>query len=267
MTPMYGQLLHATGPLPTFEVASIKPGDPNAPWENTSGFSERLDSYTVRGVTIRHLISYAYGIEFAPEISGGPSWIGTDRFDIQAKPSEAEAGALNKLALVDRDEQMRLMVQSLLAERFKLKVSFEKRELPIYELVVAKGGLKCTMSTDAPSNTFAPGRLPGPPPPPAPPPPGGLAPGEVRFTPKGWDFADIVTFLSSQQEVGGRMVVDKTGLKGSYDCKASWSREDGDFPGPSFFTAIQEQMGLKLEATKGPAEVLVVDHVDRPSEN
>lgn len=268
MIPMYGQMLHATGPRPSFDVASIRPARSDAQWENIYGFSERPDSYMVRGVTIRNVIFYAYGIGFAPEFSGGPKWVGTDRFDIEAKPDAAETAALNKLSFADKDEQKRLMVQSLLAERFKLKVSFVKRELPVYALVVAKGGLKCTESKDASRLTTAPRRrFPVPPPPPPPPPPGGLAPGEIRLTPRGWLFSELVAYLTSQQEVSGRMVVDKTGLEGVYDCNLSWAREGSDVSGPSFFTAIQEQMGLKLEPTKAPSEVLVVDHIDPPSEN
>jgi bla regulator protein BlaR1 len=274
MIPMYGQILHATGPRPSFEVASIRPVRPDEQGGNIYGYSGRPDSYSVRGVTIRNLIFYAYGIGFAPEFSGGPKWIGTDKFDIEAKPDDAETAALNKLSRSDRDEQMRLMVQSLLAERFKLKVSFQKRKLPVYALVVAKGGLKCMKSTDASPLATAPrSRFASPPPPPPPPLPGST-PEEARsrdqsphFTPKGWPFSLLVAFLSNQQEVGGRMVVDKTGLEGTYDCDVSWAREGTDVPGPSFFTAIQEQMGLKLEATKGPVEVLVVDHIDPPSEN
>lgn len=264
MIPLHGQLLHATGPRPSFEVASIRPSKPNAQWENPDVLNEHL-SYREREVTIRALISYAYGIGFAPEFSGGPTWVKTDKFDIEAKPDEAETAALKKLSFRDRDEQMRLMVQSLLAERFNLKVSFEKRELPVYALVVAKGGLKCMKSTDTSHLTTATRFEPPPPPPP---PPGGVAPGEVRVnTEGGWPLSLLVALLNEQPELGGRMVVDKTGLEGPYDCKASWASEGTDFPGPSLFTAIQEQMGLKLELTKGPAEVLVVDHIDRPSEN
>lgn len=269
MIPIYGQLLHATGPLPSFEVASIKPGRSGAQSKNPFAFSERPGgNYLVRGVTIRSLISYAYGIGFAPELSGGPKWIGTDTFDIEAKPDEVEAATLNKLSRNDKEEQMRLMVQSLLTERFNLKVSFEKRDVPMYTLVVAKGGLKCTKSIDqalpAPGQRFP---VMSPPPPPPPAPASGIVSGENRFTPKRWPLSLIVAHLSTQQEVGGRMVVDKTGLEGDYDCYLSWAREGSDFPGPSFFTAIQEQMGLKLKATKGPVEVLVVDHIDHPSAN
>jgi uncharacterized protein (TIGR03435 family) len=82
-----------------------------------------------------------------------------------------------------------------------------------------------------------------------------------------WPFWLVVTVIGHEPELEGRPVVDKTGLEGSYDCEATWSREGSDGPGPSFFTAIQEQMGLKLESSKGPVEVVVIDHIERPSEN
>ena len=175
---------------------------------------------------------------------------------------------------------MRLMVQSLLADRFGLKVSFETRELPVYELVVARGGLKCAKDSSPPAIAdpsrprFAWAALPPPPPPPPPayvPPPAEEArsPAQqpLHLRTRGWPFWLVVTMLSHQPELGGRTVVDETGLDGSYDCEASWSREGSDGPGPSFFTAIQEQMGLKLEPRKGDVETVVVDRVERPSEN
>jgi uncharacterized protein (TIGR03435 family) len=82
-----------------------------------------------------------------------------------------------------------------------------------------------------------------------------------------WPFWLVVTALSHEPELGGRPVIDNTGLEGSYDCEASWSREGSEGQGPSFFTAIQEQMGLKLEPAKGPVEVLLIDHIQPPSEN
>jgi uncharacterized protein (TIGR03435 family) len=89
----------------------------------------------------------------------------------------------------------------------------------------------------------------------------------LHFRTKGWPFWLVVTMLSHQPELGGRPVEDRTGLEGSYDCQASWSRDGTDGPGPSFFTAIQDQMGLKLEPEKGEVETVVVDHADRPLEN
>jgi len=233
----------------------------------------------VKAATLNELITYAYGIVFDRQLSGSSGWMGTEKFTIEAKPDDVEAAALNRLSHNDRDEQMRLMVQSLLAERFGLSVSFETKELPVYALVVAKGGLKCARDSSPPaiSDSSRPRFAWSAAPPPPPPPPGyvpptpdearSLAQQPLHFRTRGWPFWLVVTMLSHQPELGGRPVVDKTGLDGSYDCEASWSRDGADGPGQSFFTAIQEQMGLKLEPEKGNVETVVVDHADRPSEN
>lgn len=273
--PARAQVLHASGPRPSFEVASIRPSPP----DEQPGRMVGPDRFVARVTTVKEMLMYAYGLGFDGELSGGPHWIATDTFTIEATPGRAQADELSKMSRDDRDEQMRLMMQSLLEERFGLKVSFEKKDLPVYELVVAKGGLKCPKDDSSPpaiANTARPrfGWSAAPAPPPPPPgwhPP--IAPEEIHaravaplhFRTKGWPFWLVVTMLSHQPELGGRMVIDKTGLDGSYDCQATWAREGGD--GPSFFTAIQDQMGLKLEPEKAPVEVLVVDHVERPSEN
>ena len=273
--PVSGQVLHASGARPSFAVASVRPSGPG---NDMSIHNVRADSFVARGMTVREIVLFAYGIAFDREVSGGPAWMGSDRFDIAAKPDEAEIAALDKLSSDDRDEQMRLRVQSLLADRFQLKVSFVKKELPVYDLVVAKGGLKCAKIESV--NPFA--KMPTPRfgwnamPPPPPPPPGYTppAPDEARalaqtmhMRTQYWPFWLAVTALEHQPELEGRTVVDKTGLEGSYDCEATWSRAGSEGPGPSFFTAIQEQMGLKLELSKGMVETVVIEHVERPSAN
>ncbi len=269
------QVLHVSGPLPSFEVVSIRPSSPG----EGSPRTVRPDRFEVKATTVNEMITYAYGVVFDRELSGSSGWMGTEKFTIEAKPDDVEAAALNKLSRDDRDEQMRLMVQSLLAERFGLRVSFETKELPVYALVVTKGGVKCAKDSSPPaiSNPSRPRFAWSAAPPPPPPPPGyvpptpdearSLAQQPLHFRTKGWPFWLVVTMLSHQPELGGRPVVDKTGLDGNYDCEASWSRDGSDGPGQSFFTAIQEQMGLKLEPEKGNVETVVVDHADRPSEN
>jgi uncharacterized protein (TIGR03435 family) len=269
-----GQVLHASGARPSFAVASVRPSEHG---NDLSMHDVRADSFMARGMTLREIVLFAYGIVFDHEISGGPAWMGADRFDVEAKPDEAEIAALGKLSNDDRDEQMRLRVQSLLAERFQLKVSFAKKELPVYDLVVAKGGLKCAKIESvnpfakAPPPRFGGSALPPPPPPPGYTPP---APDEARalmptmhMRTQYWPFWLVVTALGHEPELGGRTVVDKTGLEGTYDCEATWLRAGAEGAGPSFFTAIQEQMGLKLEPSKGMVETVVIDHVERPSAN
>ncbi|HEX9200487.1 MAG TPA: TIGR03435 family protein [Acidobacteriaceae bacterium] len=270
-----GQILHASDPLPSFEVASVRPSSPGE-------MRTRLvqsDRFLAKALSMKDLISYAYGINYDAQLSGGPGWVKLDQFTIDAKPDETEAATLTKASRDDRDEQIRLMVQGLLADRFHLKVHIETRDLPVYALVVAKGGLKC--AKDSSPSVLSDGVRPrygwASAPPPPPPPPGyvpptpeevkSLAQQPLHLRTKGWPFWLLVTMLSHQPELGGRMVVDRTGLDGSYDCEASWSRENSEGNGASLFTAIQEQMGLKLEPEKGPVEVLVIDHIEKPSEN
>jgi uncharacterized protein (TIGR03435 family) len=267
------QLLHASGERPSFAVASVRPSSPDDVPHGGSG----VGRYAESGTTVKELIKYAYGIAYDGELVGGPRWMSTDRFAVEAKADDVEA--LSKMSRGDRDEQMRLMMQSLLAERFGLVVRFEMKELPVYELVVAKGGLKCAVDTTSPpaiADTSRPrfrwSNAPAPPPPP----PGFVppSPDEARkmaqtlhLRTKGWPFWLVVTVLSHQPELDGRTVVDKTGLEGSYDCEMTWSQAGSDGTGPSLFTAVQNDLGLKLEPGKGMVEVLVVDGVERPSGN
>jgi uncharacterized protein (TIGR03435 family) len=266
------QLLHASGERPSFAVASIRPSSPDEVGHGGSGVGRFAES----AKTVKELIMYAYGMGYDGELVGGPRWVSTDKFAVEAKADDVEA--LSKLSRGERDEQMRLMMQSLLAERFKLVVRFETKELPVYELVVAKGGLKCAQDASPPAIAdmsrprFRWSNAPAPPPPP----PGWVAPSaeearkmaqSLHLRTKGWPFWLVVTTLSHQPELDGRTVVDKTGLEGSFDCDMTWSQVGSDGPGPSFFTAVQEQLGLKMEPAKGDVEVLVIDSVERPSGN
>jgi uncharacterized protein (TIGR03435 family) len=272
VVPVWGQLLHASGERPSFAVASIRPSSPDEVGHGGSGVGRFAES----AKTVKELIMYAYGMGYDGELSGGPRWVSTDKFAVEAKADDVEA--LSKLSRGERDEQMRLMMQSLLAERFKLVVRFETKELPVYELVVAKGGLKCAQDASPPAIAdmsrprFRWSNAPAPPPPP----PGWVPPSaeearrmsqSLHMRTKGWPFWLVVTTLSHQPELDGRTVVDKTGLEGSFDCEMTWSQVGSDGPGPSFFTAVQDQLGLKLEPAKGMVEVLVIDSVERPSGN
>jgi uncharacterized protein (TIGR03435 family) len=169
------------------------------------------------------------------------------------------------------------MLQPLLAERFKLKAHTETKQLPVYELIVAKGGPKLKEAT--PGDTYANG-FKGP---------DGVGRGGMmrmgrgQLTGQGVPITTLTNLLSQQLQ---RTVVDKTGLTGKYDLELNWTPEQGegglgpppgaaspqaepapDATGPSIFTALQEQLGLKLQSTKGPVETLVIDHAEMPSEN
>jgi uncharacterized protein (TIGR03435 family) len=253
-----GAAQQAASPL-SYDVASIKPS--KAPEGSTLLF--RPGAFTAKGMTLKSLIKEAYGIE-DDQISGAPKWVGSQTYDIEAKVDGADAATLDKLT----DDQFKLMFQSFLRDRFQLKVHRETKELPVLALVVAKGGPKLQQAK--PGDTYPDG-LKGPDGKPA-----GHAGmmmwGRGRLTGQGIPIGNLVPPLT--QELG-RIVQDKTGLTGKYDIELRWTTDDAapdsrsasDSPGPSIFTAMQEQLGLKLESQKAPVEVLLIDHVEQPPPN
>ena len=212
-----------------FEVASIKP---TATKDGSFTFDFPPGGrFTGRNLTLQNLLRIAYELENY-QISGGPSWINSAGFDIQAKAATGKA-------------EVRQMVQSLLADRFQLAVHRETRQLPIYALVVGKTGpkLQPAASSAVPARSQKMGRLITP---------------KMSMT----ELANILTFDLK------RPVKDETGLKGDFAFTLEWAPGLGESDdGPSLFAAVQEQLGLKLLSTKGPIEVLVIDHVEKPSEN
>jgi uncharacterized protein (TIGR03435 family) len=254
--------------LPAFDVVSIK--------QNKSGsgmvrIMTKSDGYSATNVSLKMLLQGAYGIR-EDLMSGLPSWTESTRYDIDAKVAGSDVDALKKLS----PEQRRSMLKPVLVDRFKLNVHTETKQLPVYELVVVKGGSKLKEAT--PGDTYANG-IKGP---------DGTAHagmmrmGRGQLTGQGLPIASLVSMLSQQLQ---RTVVDKTSLTGKYDFELQWTEEssdpmfkgpDGspqktepapDASGPSIFTALQEQLGLKLQSAKGPVETLVVDSVAMPSEN
>jgi uncharacterized protein (TIGR03435 family) len=200
----------------------------------------------------------AYGIRDF-QIVGGPAWLGTERYDITAKPEDAA-----------NQEQVKLMVQALLADRFKLEFHRETKELPTYALVVGKGGpkLKKYVETDGDSSGSG----------------GGGRGGMMRMMGRGHFEANGVPVSALANQLAqalGRSVIDKTELTGNYDFKLDWTPDenqpgigpagDNHAPAPadgaSIFAAVQEQLGLKLEGSKGPVEILIVDRAEKASEN
>lgn len=271
-----GQLLHPVAAMPSFAVVSVRATNPDA---EHAGTRTELDSYRTEHTTIAQVLAYAFGLGYEHELVGAPAWVRTEPFDIQGKLDDEQVAALRKLGRDDRETQMRWMVQSMLADRFGLRVHFETRELPVFVLEVAKGGLKCPRDTTSPPAISDPSRprfrwsnAPSPPPPP----PGWRAPSPserkvqmqaLHLRTQGWPFWLLVTMLGHLPELEGRPVIDKTGLDGSYDCQMTWSQEGSDGAGQSLFTAVRDQMGLTLRPAKGAVEVLVVDGIGRPSEN
>ena len=278
--PPTGQILHATGPFPSFEVASIKPNHSGSGMSRTeadgSGGTPK-DRYIESNTTIKMLICWAFagkGISLpSDQVSGGPGWINSERYDIEAKLEDSQVAALAKLPREDRIAQIRLMVQSLLADRFKLSVSDTTVSRPVYALVVAKGGPKLEETVPGSHSPIKSGGREMQ---------GRFFPGDIRG-----HGIPISTLARSLSQLGGlgRPVLDETGLKGKYDIELKWTPDNLNSPGmtpgpspsadmappdasgPSVFTAVQEQLGLKLEPTKGPVEAIVVMHIERPSEN
>lgn len=248
-----GQSSVVDAKIPEFEVASIRPSDP----KNTMiRFMPLADRFSVTGEPVRNLIYFAYDIKYG-YISGGPSWIDSDHFDIDAKIDDSLAETYKKMSGKERNAQLKLMVRRLLEERFKLKVRTETKELPIFALVVAKNGPKLKSSVPPADGAQAkPGWSTSAP------------NGMMKITAKDAGLEGLVANLMMQPSVG-RLVVDDTGLKGPYDFEVEWARSPSpqDSSGPDVFVALQEQLGLKLEARKGPVETLVIEHVERTSGN
>jgi uncharacterized protein (TIGR03435 family) len=238
-----------------FEAASIKPSAPTGGRVRVGIETMPGGRISMTGVTVKILIQQAYAVRDF-QITGGPNWLGSDRYDIMAKPETAVSG-----------DQVKTMVQGLLASRFQLKFHRETKELQTYALVVAKGGSKLKASEMAASGDGRGG--------------GQMRIGRGQFLADGATISGLVDRLG---DVLGRSVIDKTGLTGNYDIKLEWTPDEneggmmrvvqgrGDQPpdaptGPSLMTALQEQLGLKLESTKGPVALLVIDHVEKASEN
>ncbi len=260
----------ATTPRLQFEVASVKPAAPDQ--HGTFIHASPGGRLDIHNMPLKELIVLAWRIQ-PFQVSGGPSWIESAHYDISAK-SEGNP----------QQGENFLMVQSLLTDRFQLKIHHETKELPVYALVVAnkdgKLGPQLTESKEGSCTQFDPSKPP-PPPEPGKPPAlgcGGMWMGPDRITAVGIPISQLSPVLS---RILGRTVVDKTGLTGNYDVKAQWTPDQSqlqalpadepvpqfDPNGPSIFTALQEQLGLKLESQKGPVEILVIDHVEKPSEN
>ena len=263
---------------PSFEVASIKPNAVGhidlggGQWvlsgrthcQGTDARAARgdliplpgLGRCSVRNSTLKEMIDVAYNLRIGPVrsklkqmILGGPGWTDTAPFDIEAKTEDPSAAT---------EEQLRLMLQTLLADRFKLKFHHETREVSGFAFVVAKDGpkLKEADASETPNFNMIP---------PA------MTAQNIRLDP-------LVNFLALRL---GRVVTDNTGLKGRYDFSLTWTPSEGelapngspvrlsatDQPGPSLMTALQEQLGLRLEPQKVAMDLVVIDAAEMPGEN
>jgi len=224
---------------PSFEVATIKPSDPNNRNQNIQVNGHRIH---IENGTVKRLIIFAYAIN-EKQIANEPVWFDNEHYDIDGV-SDAE-GELNL-------RQFQEMLQELLADRFQLKFHREKRELSVYAVTVLKSGPKLTKSTSDPN---------------------GMPDATGGSSQQGWKFtnASMADFALVMQSSMDRPVVDQTGLIGKFDFTLRWTPDnveatDPNAP-PGLFTAIQEQLGLKLEPVKALADVLVIEHAEKPSAN
>jgi uncharacterized protein (TIGR03435 family) len=274
-----------TKPGLKFEVATVK--QTKDPGQQQRYLRILQGRFSVVNTPLRDLIMFAYDAKSPSQLTGFPDWVTSTHFDIEAKVDDATAAALEKLPGQERAGQVRLLVQALLVERFQLKIRREEKEIPVYALAIAKSGPKLKAATAPPPPNGPPpnGPQPGGPPTSGARPAGfriGLSgPGGLEGTNINMDvFAEV---LSRMPETQGRVVVNKTGLAGNYDLTLKWAPETGAPAGggpdstaptptgedssPGLFTALEEQLGLKLESQKGSVEGVVVDHIEMPSPN
>ena len=216
------------------------------------------DGISFTNMTLTDILLNAYFIR--PELmSGLPHWADSTRFDINAKVSDP---GINVLKLPD--EQFHAMMVAFLTDRFHLRAHIETKTLPVYDLVIAKSGIRFKENVAVPSSgedSAHPNTKPGT-----------VLVNNNHLTAVGVPISNLATNLAFQVE---RNVIDKTGLTGNYDIDLKWTphelegKTDGltDNNAPDLFTALQEQLGLKLEPSKGPVDALVIDHVEMPTEN
>ena len=260
--------------LPSFEVASIKLGDPSA---RGRGFgSPDPSQFHVINMTAKGMVQFVYGLKDF-QLTGGPEWANSKIYSIDAKVEDSMAKRIQGMSRQERQQEQRMMLHSLLIERFKLSVSHTTKDEPEYALVVAKGGPKLTATTWVQPPADGSGAKPAP----------GKGPhlllnnGSISAVDQPVSgLADLLAFMP---EIEGRLVVDHTGITGNYDYEVKFSSAaldqkfaqqagvappaNADESGPSIFTALEEQLGLKLEMTKGPVEIYTIEHIEEPSEN
>jgi uncharacterized protein (TIGR03435 family) len=255
---------------PSFEVASIKPT--NEPGMGIIGGSP--GTYTATRITVEFLIMTAYNVE-PFRISGEPKWAQSQRFDVQAKADDAMAAKMKAMTPEERFAQTRLMLQSLLADRFKLLAHRTTTDSSVLSLIVSKPGKlpvsDCTPPSSPEPPVLRPGKWPEAP--------------CGRFI-RNWGHIEgkhrsVTLLVDSLSFFTGKTVVDNTGLTGLYDISLDWTPAPGEAPpappggafpqpdpnGPSLQAALEDQLGLKLESAKGPVDTIVIDRLEQPTPN
>jgi uncharacterized protein (TIGR03435 family) len=250
------QVVKSDGPKPQFEVATVRPN--NSGEANASIRIQPGGRLTATNQTLRNLIRNAFNVQ-PYQLVGGPDWMDSDRYDIVAKIADAD---LDEKGMAPAPQFM-LRVQSLLEDRFKMAARWETREMPVYAMVLAmEGKLGPKLKPHAGNCDRAGG---GPPPPGSPPMNCGtrtnMTPASATVSGSG---ISMQTFARNLAGATGRNVLDKTGLAGSYDLELEFTPDQSaDNTGPSLFTAMQEQLGLKLDSQRAPVEVIVIDKLEK----
>jgi uncharacterized protein (TIGR03435 family) len=238
------------GDKPSFEVAAIKPSNADNQNQSWHGSTDRI---LIENYSLRRLIRTAYGLKTDAQILGGPDWLDKQAFDISAKIDDAEIAKMKTMDRESKRHEQNAMLQSLLADRFALKAHFDHRTMPVYALVVEKSGAKLT-----PTSVVTAGK------------------GHSIDTTNGHMTATAISMdsfaddLAYQRETGGRMVVNRTRLTGEYDFKLNWAQDNGDGTTAdpalaSLFTALREQLGLRLQPEKGEVQVVIIESATKPT--
>lgn len=242
---------------PGFDVVTVKPSKPGSQGKGI-GFDGH--HFRLLNANLNDMIALGYGLH-TKQIVGGPDWAGTDLYDVEGVPD---------VPGMPNQKQIQYLLQNLLADRFQLKFHNEQRVLPVYAITVAPGGPKLTRTTAGPTD-----------------PPGfgfrGPNAQGVTVMVRNLSMADFAMWM--QASVTDRPMVDQSGLKDRYDFQLKWTPDDSQFAQfrgtgatipppsdaadapPSLYTAVQEQLGLKIDATRAPDDVMVIDHVEKPSAN
>ena len=262
--PVRAQVAAAGASAPAFDAVSIKP---NKASNDMMMITFGQDNFTGTNITLKMMLRSAYDLTTEDQIVGLTGGMDSAHFDVQAKVDADTAEALKKLSKDESAAERRTMMQAMLADRFKLKVHHETRELGMYDLTIAKGGFK--LKDADPNDSYANG-FKGP---------DGKAHGGMwrigmgDLTAQGVAISALASMLAQQLH---KQVTDKTGLTGKYDIQLKWRPDEmpeesheatGGETLPSIFTALQEELGLRLESVKGPVDTIVIDHVEMPTEN
>ena len=238
-----------------YDTASVKP---NLAGSSSTHESIHTDRYLGTNLTVAMMLETAYGLTAAEQISGLPGWAGSAHFDVQAKVDAETLARLKTLDAQDNQAARQQMLQGILADRFALKVHRETKEMAVFVLEAAKGGVKFKPAD--PNDKYANGMKNAKGEPRG---AGSMSTGNGTLTAQGEPVASLAGYLSSLLH---RKVEDRTGLVGNYDFQMKWSRDEdaATAEAPGLFTALQEQLGLKLDSSRGMVETIVVDRVEQP---